>query len=61
MTATDVVFQPLASTSVVGVGAFTGLSGYMTLGLGTKPKPSVATVGDGEVLIAKDREFSEFV
>ena len=38
----------------VGMGAFSGLGGYMTLGLGSKLRPCVTTVGDAQVLIAKD-------
>jgi len=38
----------------VGMGALTGLGGYMTLGLGSKLRPCVTNVGDSEVLIAKD-------
>ncbi|KAH9998803.1 hypothetical protein BJV74DRAFT_883060 [Russula compacta] len=40
----------------VGMGAFTGLGGYMTLGLGSKLRPCVTNVGDAQVLIAKDHE-----
>lgn len=44
-----------AGISNVGMGAFTGLGGYMTLGLGSKLRPCVTNVGDAQVLIAKDR------
>ena len=40
------------STSGMGMGALSGLGGY--IGLGTKPKPCVVRVNDGEALIAKD-------
>lgn len=44
-----------ASTSTMG--ALTGLTGYMTLGLGAKAlKPPVVTVNESETLIAKDDE-----
>lgn len=44
-----------ASTSTMG--ALTGLTGYMTLGLGAKAlKPPVVTVNESETLIAKDGE-----
>jgi hypothetical protein len=39
----------------MGMGALTGLGGYMTLSLGSKLRPCVTNVGDGQVLIAKDR------
>ncbi|KAL4243247.1 Vam6/VPS39/TRAP1 family protein [Abortiporus biennis] len=45
------------STGSMGMGmgaAFTGLSGYMTLGLGAKQKPNVVKANDKELLIAKD-------
>ncbi|KAI0303616.1 CNH domain-containing protein [Multifurca ochricompacta] len=45
-----------ASIGAVGMGAFTGLGGYMTLGLGAKLRPCVTNVSDAEVLIAKDNE-----
>ncbi|KAF7795997.1 hypothetical protein EIP86_007166 [Pleurotus ostreatoroseus] len=40
------------STSGMGMGALSGLGGY--IGLGAKPKPCVVRVNDGEALIAKD-------
>ncbi|KAE9401526.1 hypothetical protein BT96DRAFT_956547 [Gymnopus androsaceus JB14] len=36
--------------------AFTGLSGYMTLGLGAKSKPGVVRLNEDETLILKDNE-----
>lgn len=44
------------SISTMGMGAFSGLGGYMTLGLGAKAKPNVSNVNDNEALIAKDSE-----
>lgn len=38
----------------VGISAFTGLGGYMTLGLGSKLRPCLTNVGDENVLIVKD-------
>jgi hypothetical protein len=38
----------------VGMGAFTGLGGYMSLGLGSKLKPCITNIGDAEVLVPKD-------
>lgn len=58
MTAVDIV-TPLPTTTSVGVGAMgalSGLTGYMTLGLGAKPKPFAVNTGDSEVLITKDSE-----
>ncbi|KAI9510073.1 hypothetical protein F5148DRAFT_1282272 [Russula earlei] len=45
-----------AGIDKVGMNAFSGLGGYMTLGLGSKLRPCVTDVGDAEVLIAKDNE-----
>lgn len=45
-----------APTIAAGMGAFSGLTGYMTLGLGAKAKPSLLTTKDSEILIAKDSE-----
>lgn len=57
LTTTDVTTPVQATTSMAGMGAFTGLTGYMTLGLGAKPKPEVQRLSEQEVLIAKDSEF----
>lgn len=43
-----------ATTTTTGMGAFSGLTGYMTLGLGAKAKPSLLTTKESEVLIVKD-------
>ncbi|TCD70216.1 Vacuolar morphoproteinsis protein 6 [Steccherinum ochraceum] len=44
-----------SSIGGMGMGALSGLGGYMTLGLGSKTvKPCVLNVSDNEVLIAKD-------
>ncbi|KAI0925948.1 hypothetical protein AcW1_008241 [Taiwanofungus camphoratus] len=40
--------------SNISMGAFSGLSGYMTLGLGAKAKPCVVSVNESEALVAKD-------
>ena len=45
-----------STTTVTGMGAFSGLTGYMTLGLGTKVKPSLLTITESEALIVKDSE-----
>jgi Vam6/Vps39-like protein vacuolar protein sorting-associated protein 39 len=56
LTATDVALPSLATTSMAGMGAFAGLTGYMTLGLGTKPRSGVLRMSDTEALVAKDSE-----
>ena len=43
------------------MNAFTGLTGYMTLGLGAKAKPGVVQVGNSEFLISKDGTVTLFV
>jgi len=58
MSAVDVV-TPLPVTS--SKGTLTGLTGYMTLGLGAKVKPAVVQARDSEALITKDSMFSYFV
>lgn len=42
----------------MGMGAFSGLTGYMSLGLGAKAKPTIAPVSEEEVLIAKDSTYT---
>jgi hypothetical protein len=54
LSATDISTPALLTSSSTGMGAFTGLTGYMTLGLGAKPKPAVVQVSESEVLIVKD-------
>ena len=41
----------------MGMGALSGLGGYMTLGLGAKAKPNVVGVREDEALVAKDSEY----
>lgn len=36
------------------MGAFSGLTGYMTLGLGAKAKPGLVRLNDTEALVVKD-------
>lgn len=56
MSATD-ISTPLPMTTSATMGALTGLTGYMTLGLGAKPlKPPVVTLNESEILITKDSE-----
>ena len=45
-----------ASIGSMGMSAFSGLGGYMTLGLGAKAKPNALRVTETEFLIAKERE-----
>ncbi|KAI0749549.1 vacuolar sorting protein 39 domain 2-domain-containing protein [Daedaleopsis nitida] len=56
--ATVDVITPVPTTtslgSGMGMGALSGLGGYMTLGLGAKAKPNVIHVSENEALIAKD-------
>jgi Vam6/Vps39-like protein vacuolar protein sorting-associated protein 39 len=57
MSATDISIPLPVTASTTAMGALTGLTGYMTLGLGAKPlKPPVVTVNESETLIAKDSE-----
>ena len=57
MTAVDIVTPLPVTGSGTAMNALTGLTGYMTLGLGTKAKPGVIRVTDSEFLIAKDGKF----
>jgi len=57
MTAVDVISSLPITSSGTAMNALTGLTGYMTLGLGAKAKPAVVKVGSSEVLIAKDGMF----
>jgi hypothetical protein len=55
MTPVDITLP--SATTTTGMGAFSGLTGYMTLGLGTKAKPSLLTIKESEVLVVKDSVF----
>lgn len=57
MTATDISTPLPVTASASAMGALTGLTGYMTLGLGSKPKPAAVRIGDTEALIVKDSTF----
>ena len=49
------------SSSGLGMGTFSGLSSYMSLGLGGKTaKPALARVGEGEVIVVKESESNHF-
>ncbi|OJA17786.1 hypothetical protein AZE42_06585, partial [Rhizopogon vesiculosus] len=52
-TTLDVITPIPATTSM---GAFSGLTGYMTLGLGAKAKPGLMRLGNTEALIVKDNQ-----
>ncbi|KAG9225012.1 hypothetical protein CCMSSC00406_0001837 [Pleurotus cornucopiae] len=62
LTATDITHVPNPTAGAVvaatglGMSALTGLTGYMTLGLGAKPKPLTVALGNDEALIVKDNE-----
>ncbi|THV01026.1 hypothetical protein K435DRAFT_718392 [Dendrothele bispora CBS 962.96] len=57
MSATDVTIPlPTTGPATTAASAFTGLAGYMTLGLGAKAKPAVARINETETLIVKDHE-----
>jgi len=43
-----------AMATTMGIGAFSGLTGYMTLSPGSKAKPSLLTIKESEILVAKD-------
>jgi hypothetical protein len=57
MTAVDIMTPLPVTGSGTAMNALTGLTGYMTLGLGAKAKPGVIRVTDSEFLIAKDGKF----
>ena len=49
------------SSSGLGMGTFSGLSSYMSLGLGGKTaKPALARVGEGEVVVVKESKPNHF-
>ncbi|KAH7884496.1 hypothetical protein F5I97DRAFT_2037539 [Phlebopus sp. FC_14] len=52
-TTVDVMTPIPAATSM---GTFSGLTGYMTLGLGAKAKPGLVRMSDTEVLVVKDNQ-----
>ncbi|KAF7985633.1 hypothetical protein HWV62_2139 [Athelia sp. TMB] len=56
MTAVDVSMPTQAAATTSVGGAFSGLSGYMTLGLGSKPKPTALRLSDKETVIAKENQ-----
>lgn len=60
LVATDLVFPASTTVTATAMGAFTGLTGYMSLGLGAKSKPCVVTLNDSEALVAKDSERIPF-
>jgi len=66
MSTIEIASAPTTTKSVagignVGMGALSGLGGYMTLGLGSKLRPCVTNVGDAQVLVAKDSTCAGFL
>lgn len=65
-TAVDVTMPALLPTAPsstgLGMGTFSGLSSYMSLGLGSKTvKPGLTSVGEGEVLVVKESKSNNFL
>ncbi|KAJ3775239.1 hypothetical protein FB446DRAFT_417887 [Lentinula raphanica] len=56
MTVNDIIMPLPATGSSSTMGTLSGLSGYMTLGLGAKSKPGVVKLNDDEALVVKDNE-----
>lgn len=54
MSVSEITLPLPVSASGSAMNAFSGLSGYMTLGLGAKAKPALVQVSESEVLLAKD-------
>lgn len=54
MTAVEVSTPILPVGPGTAMGALTGLTGYMSLGLGAKAKPGVIRVTESEVLVSRD-------
>jgi len=69
MTISEIALPNTNTATVAGIGmgmgmgaAFSGLGGYMSLGLGAKEKkPCIVRVDDGEVLIPKDSKSSKIL
>jgi len=51
------VSSSVTGYSNMGMGAFSGLGGYMTLGLGNKAKPCVVNISESEILVVKDSKL----
>ena len=58
MSAMEIVTPLPVTGSGTAMNALTGLTGYMTLGLGAKAKPTVVQVGDSEILVGKDSKYA---
>lgn len=58
MSVIDVIL-PLPTTTSIGMGksTFSGLTGYMSLGLSAKAKPTITPTSESEVLIVKDSMY----
>jgi len=58
MSVIDVILPLPSSTSTgMGKGTFSGLTGYMSLSLGAKTRPTIAPTSASEVLIVKDSTY----
>ncbi|KAG7089926.1 hypothetical protein E1B28_011558 [Marasmius oreades] len=56
LTATEVTMPLPAAGGPSTIGTLSGLTGYMTLGLGAKAKPGVVRLNDDDTLILRDNE-----
>ncbi|KAK7044093.1 Vacuolar morphogenesis protein 6 [Paramarasmius palmivorus] len=56
LTCTDVSMPLPAAGAPSAMGKFSGLTGYMALGLGAKAKPGVAHLNDEDTLVLRDNE-----
>ncbi|KAL0955078.1 hypothetical protein HGRIS_003995 [Hohenbuehelia grisea] len=54
--ATDIATTPGSNPSLAGMSAFSGITGYMSLGLGAKHKPLTVPIGENEAFIVKENE-----
>jgi len=61
MSAIDVQLPASTIAASTTMGALTGLSGYMTLGLGSKPKPAACQINDTESLVVKDSKDRKLI
>ena len=53
---------PSSSGLGMGMGTFSGLSSYMSLGLGGKTaKPGLARVAEGEVVVVRESKTNDFL
>lgn len=58
MSVIDVILPlPSSASTGMGKGTFSGLTGYMSLSLGAKTRPTIAPTSASEVLIVKDSTY----